>query len=234
MIFSNFVQDFKDWILQNISEDHFSDQRIINELNWASSYMYRTLNKRNVWWYSAVIETLTPDEDNTRRYTTTYRVSWIIEDVDDTNYDVKSYDWNTPASYSGWATKHTGVKADDTTFLKWKNLIFKADEGDFYRIEHSISWPNAILTSKEYASLEVRYKRLSKLYTVDDLKDNTLEVDMPEDLLGILQNIMFWRCFPKNFLENGFDIANSYLQQAREELEAYAQELAAQNQRFTA
>ena len=222
MILSNFIQDFKDWILQNISEDNFSDQRIINELNRAASYMFRFLNARNVFSYAAVIETLSPDEDNARRYETKSRVGWIIEDVDDTNYN------------SGGKTKSTGVVADESTQLKWKNLILKEDEWEFYIIEQSITWPNAILTAKEYTTLEVKYKRLSIYYTVDDLKDNTLDVDLPEDLLGILQNIMFWRCFPKNFLENWFDLANSYLMQWREELENYVKDLAAQNQRFTA
>lgn len=222
MIFQNFIQDFKDWILQNISDDNFSETRLVNEYNWAASYIFRFLNARNVRPFSAVIEELTPDVDNTRRFTTTYRISSIIEDVDDTNYD------------SWTQTKHIWIEADWETQLKWRNLIFKNDEWNFYRIEYTITWPQAILTAKEYNKLEVRYKRLSRLYTVEDLTDNTLEADMPEDLLGILQNIMFWRCFPKNFLENGFDLANAYLMQAREELENYAKELAAQNQRLTA
>lgn len=223
MIFSGFVQDCKDGMLQNISEDHFSDQRIVNEVNRASAYMFRYLNKRNIFWYAAIIETLTPDSDNTRRYTTTYRISWIIQDMDDTNMQF----WT--------QTKNSWIVADDNIQLKPKNLIFKNDEWDFYRIDNSsISWPLAILTSKEYSSLEVRYKRMGRYYTVDDLRNNTLDVDMPEDLLWIMQNLIFWRCFPKNFLENGFDIANSYFQQAKEELENYAQESSAQNQRITA
>lgn len=222
MIFQNFIQDFKEWILQNISDDNFSNTRLVNEYNWAAWYMFRFLNARNVRPFSAIIEELSPDADNTRRYTTTYRISSIIEDVDDTNYDA----WT--------KTKNTGVVVDDNKQLVWRNLIFKDDEWDFYRIEYTVTWPQAILTAKEYTKLEVRYKRLSRLYTVDDLTNNTLEVDMPEDLLGVLQNIMFWRCFPKNFLENWFDLANAYLMQAREELENYAKELAAQNQRLTA
>jgi len=49
--------------------------------------MFRFLNARNVRPFSAVIEELTSDVDNTRRYTTSYRISSIIEDADDTNYD---------------------------------------------------------------------------------------------------------------------------------------------------
>lgn len=221
MILSSFVQDFKDWILQNISDDNFSEQRIINELEWASNYMFRYLNVKNVFWYAAVIETLTVDPLDTRRFPTTYRVSGIIEDVDDTNYG----EWR--------QTKNTGVLSWSTQ-LKAKNLVIKNDEWDFYKLEQKVAGCEAILTTKEYSTLEVRYKRLNRKYSVDDLRDPTAEVDMPEDLLWVLQNLMFWRCFPKNFLENWRDIANAYYNQAKEELENYAKDMAASNQRFTA
>jgi hypothetical protein len=59
-------------------------------------------------------------------------------------------------------------------------------------------------------------------------------VDLPYDIVGILENIMLWRLFPQSMLENWAELANYYRTQANDELDVYAKALWWTMQRFTA
>jgi hypothetical protein len=42
---------------------------------------------------------------------------------------------------------------------------------------------------------------MPEILSIDDIKSDKL-VDLPYDIVGILENIMLWRLFPQSMLEN--------------------------------
>lgn len=221
MLFSSFVSWVKESVLQNIAEDNFSDSKLVDTYNRAMGYMYNFLNAKGVFAYSAIEETVNPSVDNNKLFLTTYRIGGIIEDLDGTNTD----------TYRG-NTKNTWVRSDSGSDLTRK--VFIPDSTwDFYSYHHVSDGILGIKTGKTYSTLTIRYKRMPEILSIDDIKSDKL-VDLPYDIVGILENIMLWRLFPQSMLENWAELANYYRTQANDELDVYAKALWWTMQRFTA
>ena len=212
MLFSQFISWVKDSVLQNIADDNFSETKLVDTCNFCLSYIYNTLNASGVFTYSAIEETIN-EVDSSKTFLTTYPIWWIIEDLDDTNFG----NWCS-------STNPTGVLAEN--WAKIKRKVFIPDSnGDYYSYNHTADWILWIKTSKNYGKITIRYKRMPNKYTIDDLTNSTLQLDLPYDLIGTLWNLMMWQLFPQSLLENGADLANHWRDHARDELNVYQKAL---------
>lgn len=86
---------------------------------------------------------------------------------------------------------------------------------------YRITWSNNFLTSQKLKSIKMVYGRLPIWHDYTNL---TQDLDLPDDMLGILEFFIFWRLMPIH-LEQGASLANNYFNQATESLKMYAQNI---------
>lgn len=192
MELSYVVQRIKNGTTLNISHDFWDDVDFVYHINNAIGYIFSTMNSFGNWYYSNTEEEIGASD-------------WTESDTFTTQYDISNF----------------RLVLGDWTPLVQSNVNFNipapeySDEGtgDYY-----LAWSNKIVTRKKYKKITIYYSRFNKRHDHDNLWE---KIDIPKQLLGVLEFLVFWRVMPV-FYEQGASLANNYLNQAKEELQAYA------------
>lgn len=238
---STFLNILKDEAMQNIAANNYTDAIFVFNINTALTFISRFLNARNIWTYSAFDEVITPETAPSTVFNTTYTIEGILRDAYyDTNWNQvwEVYlQWFTRSTFeSNWSEGNTGVIANpdannNGNQLERKNF-FVDKESDQYSLITTSAGVTWLKTGKSWNKLYVRYKRWLTRVNQADL---AAEIDLPEDLLWVLFNLSMWKLMPYK-LENWFNLAQAYFQQAIDELTNYASGIGEdiQNTKFSA
>jgi len=242
MLASDFIRRLKTKSFQNISTEQYDDDDWVFYINAANNYLYRYFNARSIWPFSAYEELIVPTTVPSTQFNSTYTIQWMISDKFSSGQTSSvSISWYNTIETSSRVIddSSTGVWADASSLTSndWQQLVRKNffttpgwNEFAFMANTTGIYW---VITGTAYSSLLLRYKRWpAKLETADI---NTTNIDLPDDLLGALQNIVLRYAMPI-YLENGVNLSKWYQEQAIEDMKNYAEliGLMIDNDKFTA
>lgn len=195
---ANLVNNLKNTSLQNIAQDFYDTSDWIFVIKWWLDYLFGSINRKRIWYYTSVEETLSPEPNKDNKvFKTTHTIQWFIKDKKTNNT------WVYTDSYS---FNRKNFFVDD---LKWYYFTVGWDENGI----------NIITLSQPVDALKVRYRRWPRIPTVDDLTTN---VDIPSQLESALKMYCLWQVFPL-YLENGAQLSQYYFNQMNIELDNYIQ-----------
>lgn len=196
MQLATFLRNIKNTSLQNIAQDFYDDSDWIFVIKWWLQYIFWQINRKNIWYYTAVKETLSP-EPNTwdKIFKTTHKIQWFIHDR---------------------KTNNTWVYWDKYSFSR-KNFFVDDEQWYHFTVEWDTEGIDTIVLSQPMTELNVRYKRWPTIPLIDKL---TTDIDIPSDLQSALKMYCLWQVFPL-YLENWAQLSQFYFNQMNIELENY-------------
>jgi hypothetical protein len=228
MLAKDFINRLKTKSFQNISNEQYQDDDWVFYINAASNYLYRFFNGRNIWPYSAHQEIVTASPASTE-FSTTYKIQWIIKDIysESAWVDVDISWYNTIETRKWYIdNSNTGVRANPSSLTAndWKQVtrknFFPTPWQDEFAFKIDQTGIIGITTGNSYDSVLIRYKRWPRKIETADIA--TVDVDVPDDLLGALQNLVMRYAMPV-YLENGINVSKAYQEQAIEDMKNYAE-----------
>lgn len=200
MLASQFIRIVKDEALQNIASDFYSDYNWVYNINRSLEYIFRAINVKDIRYYTNTYQEIAWLWN--KEYTTQYPIQWFITDND---------------------KKYSGVFANNkATVIDRKNFYVYDNEWDYFTVKWNQTGITGIVTSQEYDQVEIYYKRWPIPLEVGF--DPTTEIDLPEELLWVLQSFVMWRVMP-TYLENGASLSNFYFTQWSTDLNNYIENI---------